>query len=137
MTVKPWQKATLSVMAGTTIYAGFLYSVTEKTQQQNKALSQQQQAAIAEEKALETAFQQKKTELVALEKQLHTAQVNTAKVEAQIKAVNVQISQIKAGHIPGAPITASTIPVSVAASSAVPNIQPPPVQSVTKASGLP
>lgn len=135
MTVKPWQKATLSVFAGATVYAGFLDAFTMQVQKHNQTVSEQRSTITEQEKSLEALFAAKKKTLVSLEAKLNTEKENTAKVDSEIKAVNTEISQIKAGHIPGA--TLATVPVSSVPKTtlSVANIQPPPVQAVTTASG--
>ncbi|QSO51847.1 hypothetical protein JZ785_24240 [Alicyclobacillus curvatus] len=136
MSVKPWQKATLSVMAGGTVYAGFLYTVTYQTQLHNQEVLKQEQQIVSEDKALAATLQQKETQLISLEKQLQSEQKNTATIAAEIKGVNLEISQIKAGHVPGAPVTASSVAVSVATTPIMklPTVSAPAVQTVTKSS---
>lgn len=136
MSVKPWQKATLSIMAGGAVYAGVLYAVTERTQLHDEKVLKQEQTIAAEDKALEAKFQEKETQLISLEKQLLSEEKNTATIAAEIKAVNAEISQIKAGHVPSAPVTASSvsIPVNTTSTLNLPPISAPVVQTVTKAS---
>lgn len=136
MSVKPWQKATLSVMGGAAVYVGFLDVLTAETQHHNQAAVAQQEKLVAQEKSLTMLFTAKKKTLLSLESKLKAEEESTAKVDAQIKTVNAEISQIRAGHIPGS-FTLPSVPVtSIPKTTSATNIQPPPVQTVTTASGV-
>lgn len=136
MSVKPWQKATLSVMAGSLVYAGFLNLVTTQVQQNNQEVYKKKQAMVTSQRSLDTKFEEKKAELLSLEKKLQDEEKNTATVVAEIAAVNREIAQISTGHIPGSSVSVSSVSVQTPSTPSVqlPNVQPPPVQSVTKAS---
>ena len=138
MNIKPWQKVTLAVMAGTAIYAGALDILTTQMEQHNKDLAKQKNEELAAQIALRLEFESKKKQLIDLEAQLSQAQQSTAKVSAELKVVNQQLAQLRAGKIPSslsAAIAAAVPKVATSnTTSSIANLQPPPVQTVSRSS---
>lgn len=137
MSIHAWQKATLSVMAGGVMYSGFLYALAESTAQTNRAAAQKAQAITAHDQKLLNTLKIQQAQTISLFKKLQAERQTTAKLGAQIAAVNKEIAQITTGHTSTAG-TASAIQatptVTAPGLSAPVQMQPPPVQSVTKAS---
>jgi len=137
--IKPWQKATLGLMAGAAVFAGTLSYFTGQTQAMNQAAAKTRQAEADRQQLLKViAVEQQNVQV--LKETLTKIHAHTTGVNQKIRTVQQEIQQLRAGKLIS---TASISTVSVGSAKSttpqlisMPPTQAPPVQSVTKASGV-
>ena len=133
--IKPWQKASLGVIASMGVYGLVLHDVKQNTSHSNHSTAQQQ-AIKKQNQIMSAEIQKDKGILSQLIHDLNTIHQQTGDIRHQISLVNQQIQKLKSG------IQVATVKVSQIAST-VPkfsapsvSVSPPPlVQTVTRASG--
>lgn len=124
--IKHWQKTSLGVVAGLTVYTGFLTSVVAYTKQANEKAKEQA--------ALQARVNQDEQVLAQLKKSLYQVQGHTSEINKQITAAQKNISTLRAGKL----VAGIKVPANLLATThLVSNVAPvtPQTQTVSRASG--
>lgn len=136
--IKPWQKASLGVIVSVGVYGAFLHSIQAKTSHANHVLAQVQ-ADQQEHQILLTQLKREQAALIQLHLSLSKIHEQTLQTRQQINLINSKIQKLQSG-IQVANVQASQAATAKVVTVSTPNVSvatPPPVQTVTKASGAP
>lgn len=137
--IKPWQKATLGLMAGAGVFAGTLSYFAGQTEAMNQAAAKARQTEANRQQLLKViAVEQQNAKL--LKASLTKIHAHTAGVNEKIRTVEQEIHQLRAGKLVNAAsittVSAGSVRTTTPQLISLPPTQAPAVQSVTKASGV-
>jgi len=134
--IKPWQQASLGVIASIGVYGVLLHTI-QATASQAIHVKEEQQTMEKEHQLLAAQLQKDKTVLAQLHESLTTIHQQTLQVRHEISLVDHDIQRLKSGiqvaSVQVSQASTKVVHVSIPSASVSP---PPPVQTVTKASGV-
>jgi hypothetical protein len=135
--IKPWQKASLGVIASVGVYGSFLHAIQATTSHGNQQKAQEK-AAVLEQQLLLKQVKQDEAAIVQLHVSLTKLHQQTLQTTHEISLVHHQIQQLQSGiQVAVARGSSSSAAVVSVSTPSVSTSQPPAVQAVSKASGTP